>query len=75
MHLAPGGFSYLNIVTCQTSSHAAGAVLDGQSLVAPLESAGLPWVEFIVVVCRQMGSLSSFADTLSSLLVVKLENK
>lgn len=48
------GFSYLNSVTGQIPSHAASAILDGQSLVALTEGGGLLWVETLMVLCREM---------------------
>lgn len=41
------------------SGHAAGAVLDGQRLVAPPEGGGLLWVESPVVLWREVRSLSN----------------
>ena len=45
---------YLNCVNGKMASHAAGSVLDGNSLSTPLEGAGLLWDEFPMVVCKTL---------------------
>lgn len=47
-----GETEYRHSVITQVSDHAACAVLNGQSLVLGPESAGLCWVEFIVVLLK-----------------------
>ena len=48
------GIRYLNCVNSKMAGHAAGSVLDGNSLSAPPEGAGLLWVVFPMIVCKTL---------------------
>ena len=54
------GIRYLNCVNGKMAGHAAGSVLDGNSLSTPLEGAGLLWDEFPMVVCKTLCIFSVF---------------